>query len=231
MPLVDVNGVARDGTTAQRPTNASVGNIYFDTTLGKLLSYNGTSWVEVSGDAALPEGNGAAAGTGVTAQEAGGPAVHRTVLTLVNTPVVLADEAGVVAYGGLKIYDFPAGAILFLGAVADLDLTKSSAGVNADWDGDIGLGTVTASNNATLSSTEQNLIPTTATPQAVAGVTTGDCLSTNTEAAKVIDGTATAVDAYLNILVDDTDHDVTTTPCNIIVNGTITLSWCNLGDK
>lgn len=171
---------------------------------------------------------GTANGTGVTAKEVSPGVVNRTVLTLVNTPVVLADAAGVVAYGGLKVYDLPEGNIHILGAVQSLALTKSSAGVNADWDGDISLGTVTASNNATLSSTEQDIIPTTATPQAVAGATTGHAVST---AAVTLDGTGTAKDVYLNILVDDADHDVTTTPCNIIVNGTITLTWVNLGDK
>jgi hypothetical protein len=34
---------------------------------------------------------------------------------------------------------------------------------------------------------------------------------------------------YLNILVDDADHDVTSTACNIIANGTITLVWENYG--
>lgn len=170
---------------------------------------------------------GAAAGTGVVATESGGGAVNKTVLTFTNTPVVLADAAGVVAYGGLKVYDFPAGNIHVLGAVSDVDLTKSSAGVNADFDGDMGVGTVTASNNATLSSTEQNVIPTTATPQAVSGVTTANGASTG---AATLDGTGTAVDLYFNLLVDDADHDVTTTPCNLILNGTLTVHWINLGD-
>lgn len=171
---------------------------------------------------------GAAAGTGVTASERTPGIIHRTVLTLVNAVIPLADAAGVVAYGGLKVYDLPEGNIHILGAVQNLVLTKSSAGVNADWDGDISLGTVTASNNATLSSTEQDIIPTTSTPQAVAGVASGSAVST---AAATLDGTATAKDIYLNVLVDDADHDVTTTPCNIIVNGTINFTWVNLGDK
>lgn len=173
-------------------------------------------------------GAAAASGTGVTAAETS--AIKTLTLTLVNTPIPLTDEAGVVAYGGLKVADLPAGNILFLGAVADLAVTKSSAGVNDDWDGDIGLGTVTASNNATLTGTEQDLIPSTATPQAVAGATTGDCYSTSTEAPKVFDGTSAAVDVYLNVLVDDGDQDVTGTPCNLIFNGTIKLSYLNLGD-
>ena len=152
-------------------------------------------------------------------------------LTLTNVDVVLADNAGVVAYGSLKVLDLPEGTILFLGASMDLALTKSSAGVNTDWDGDIGLGTVAANNGATLATTEQDLIPTTATPQAVAGVTTGDGESTSTEACKVFDGSTTPIDVYLNILVDDADHDVTGTACNIIVNGTIKVTYVNLGDN
>jgi type II secretory pathway component GspD/PulD (secretin) len=142
----------------------------------------------------------------------------------------LADEAGVVAYGGLKIYDFPQGYIYMQSAVADLAITKSSAGVNDDWDGDIGLGTVTASNNATLAATEQNIISTTATPQAAAGATTGDGVSTATEHA-ILDGTSAAVDLFVNLLVDDADHDVTSTPCNLILNGTITVNWLFMGDN
>lgn len=178
-----------------------------------------------------PSTQGSAAGTGVVATNYGTQAIQRTVIKLTDAAVALADEAGVVAYGGLKIFDFPAGLIVFLGAVADLALTKSSAGVNANWDGNVGLGTVTASNNATLSSTEQNLIPTTSTPQAVSGATTADCKSTSTESGAILDGTSTAVDVFLNLLVDDADHDVTGTACNLIVNGTITLTWINLGDN
>lgn len=172
----------------------------------------------------------AAAGTGVVATSEQ-LQVRTLLLTLTDTPVVLADNAGVVAYGSLKITDLPEGYCLFLGAVADLALTKSSAGVNADWDGDIGLGTAAADNSATLTGTEQDLIPTTAIPQAVAGATTGDMASTTTESGVVFDGHTTAKDVYLNILVDDADHDVTGTACNIIVNGTIKLTYCILGDN
>lgn len=171
-----------------------------------------------------------AAGTGVVATSEQ-LQVRTLLLTLTDTPVVLADNAGVVAYGSLKICDLPEGHLLFLGAVADLALTKSSAGVNTNWDGDISLGTAAANNTATLTGTEQDLIPSTATPQAAAGATTGDMASTSTESGVVFDGHSAAKDVYLNILVDDTDHDVTGTPCNIIVNGTIKITYCILGDN
>jgi len=168
-------------------------------------------------------------GSGVEVTEVSNGVLNKSVFTFTNHAMALTDEAAVVAYAGSKVYDFPEGAIYIMGAVADLDLTKSSAGVNDTWDGDFALGTVTASNNATLSSTEQDILPTTATPQAVAGATTANGQSTATENA-VIDGTTTAVDLYLNILVDDADQDVTSTPANIIVNGTVTVLWANMGD-
>jgi len=172
---------------------------------------------------------GAVSGTGVSVEELSDGITNKTTFTFTNVDLALVDEAGVVAYAGLKIYDCPAGVIQFIGALADLDLTKSSAGVNDDWDGDFGVGTVTASNNNSLATTEQNILPSTATPQAVAGVTTANGFSTATENAN-IDGTSTAADIYLNLLVDDADHDVTGTACNIIVNGTLTVFWRNLGD-
>lgn len=170
---------------------------------------------------------GAVAGTGVTGVEYGDGVMHQTVITCTNVAVALADEAGVIAYGGIKVYDFPEGVILVLGAIADLDLTKSSAGVNADWDGDFSLGTVTAANDADLTSTEADILPKTATPQAAAGATTANGANV---AVAFLDGTTTAKDVFVNLLVDDADHDVTGTACNLILNGTITLTWAKLGD-
>lgn len=173
--------------------------------------------------------NAAASGNGVVLTSET-PGTQKLVLTLTDVEIPLVDEAGVVAYGGLKIADLPEGAITFLGATADLAMTKSSAGVNDTWDGDFGLGTTTAGNDATLATTEQDLIPTTATPQAVAGATTAKGQSTATEVGAVFDGTTTAIDVFLNFLVDDADHDVGGTPCNLIANGTITIVYAHLGD-
>lgn len=169
---------------------------------------------------------GASAGTGVSAVTAAG--MNKTVLTFKNTPLPLIDTAGVVARCALKVFDFPEGAIVIFGATANLALTKSAAGVNADWDGDFSLGSVAAAGDATLTGTEANVLPSTATPQAVAGATTAKGISTGSVQ---LDGTATPVDLYLNVLVDDADQDVTTTATNLIANGTITVLWANLGDK
>lgn len=42
--------VTQSGTTAQRPTkNLFVGRQYFDTTLGHVIHYDGTNWVDATG--------------------------------------------------------------------------------------------------------------------------------------------------------------------------------------
>jgi len=160
--------------------------------------------------------------TGMTAVTSGAGHFRTAVISFVNTPIALTDNAGVVAYGGLKVLDFAEGAVAILGACAALAVTKSSAGVNTDWDGDFGVGTVTATSDATLATTEQNIIPTTATPQAVSGATTAKGVST---AIGFFDGTTTPVDVFLNFLVDDTDHNVAGTACNLILNGTLTIHY------
>ena len=173
---------------------------------------------------------GAVAGTGVTVVETGFGNFKSTVFTLANAAVALTDVPGQIAYGGLKIYDFPQGYIYMQSAVSDLAVTKSSAGVNLDWDGDFALGTVTAAGDADLTSTEQDIIPKTATPQAAAGATTADGVSTATEHA-ILDGTSAAKDLFVNFLVDDADHNVAGTACNLILNGTITVNWIFMGDN
>lgn len=140
------------------------------------------------------------------------------VIKLVNTPLPLVDEAGVVAYGNIKIADLPAGLFDYR-AVVNLVVTKSSSGVNDDWDGDFSVGTAAASNNNTLSSSEASVMGSTSTSQAVAGVTSFIGGSSN----RAVATSLTAKSIYLNVLVDDTDHNVAATPCNLILNGYIYL--------
>ena len=168
-------------------------------------------------------GAGAAAGTNVTATEKGTEAVHRTELTLAATPITLTDEAGVVLYGGAKIYDLPAGNTIVLGAVLDLDVTVAG-NLSATAEGDVALGTTTAGNDATLDGTEACLVPSTAIPALVAS--TGAANARSFLTLDHMDGTGTALDVYLNFVWDDADHDGGT----MTVTGTVYLTWINLGD-
>jgi len=171
---------------------------------------------------------GAAVGTVVAEEQ--GTAGRKVVLTFTDETVAVLDNPATVGYLGLKIFDLPEGLIFFVASSADLVITKDSAGVDDDWNGDFGVGTITAAGSTPLAGAEQDLIPTTATPQATAGATSAKGASTDTEAGVIHDGTTTAKDVYLNILVDDGDQDVTTTPCNFILNGTITLCYMQCGD-
>jgi hypothetical protein len=174
----------------------------------------------ISGSVAGPP----AAAAGVSDTQGGGNV--QQVLTFKDVTLAMIDNAGVGAHTSIKFFSFDKGQINITGCVANLALTKSSAGVNATWNGDFGVGSVACDNSNSLSSTEQNVIATTATPAAVAGVSSAKGKLT---AAALIDGSVTAVDLFLNLLVDDADQDVTGTPCNLIVNGTITLTYANQG--
>lgn len=177
---------------------------------------------------------GTAGATTIKATESMGGPIHKTVLTCTATSITISDDAGVAQYGGVKIYDFPAGCICILGAVIDGALTAGVTGtIIAAWNGDVALGSVTATTGATLVSTEANILKSTATTTAVAKVGVCDAVSVCTgdysdTGASWHDGTATALDCYLNFVIDD---DATHTAGTATFTGTVTITWVNLGDK
>lgn len=172
-------------------------------------------------------GSGAASGTGVVAAELGDAAVKKTILTLTNVSVTMTDATTAGSHGSLKVYDFPAGLISYFGGTTDLTISRVGTAITATAAvvGGVGTAAVSTDNDA-LTGTEADLIPSTAsTLTSGAGVTKGKYAS----APQVpFDGTATAKDAYLNFAIPDagsTGNDA------LLVNGTITLVWSNLGDN
>lgn len=172
---------------------------------------------------------GTVAGANVVANELGKGLINRTILTFTARDVEMLDEAGVAAYGGSAVYDFPAGLIHVFGCVANLSVLKSGAGINANFDGDFSVGTTTADNDASLATTEQDIIPSTATPQASSGATTAK--GYNVAAIAPLDGTVTPVSLFLNFLIDDADQDITGGGASsLLVSGLLIFHWVNLGD-
>jgi hypothetical protein len=171
---------------------------------------------------------GAKNGSTVTVQEFGDGILNRTQLTFAATPITMRDtEQG----GGVKIYDFPAGRILIMGATGSITVTTTStlastlnASVTCNW----GIGSVTQA-NATLATTEQNFLNVTAfTSSATINVASAASNGSGIAVLTSLDGTSTAIDAYLNLAVagaTDIDGDATVT-----VTGTANLFWINLGD-
>lgn len=114
------------------------------------------------------------------------------------------DGATGVGWDTVVIGDFPEGNILFLGAAFQGTLTKNTAGIVADFDGDIAFGTAPTA-DATLNGSEVNIIPSTATPQAVSSVSTVRAVSTGTESGTIFDNTDGSLEINANLIVDDAD--------------------------
>lgn len=175
-------------------------------------------------------GNGAKNGATVSVVEQGDGVLHKTILTCTATPLTFGDEAGQGQYGGVKVYDFPLGLINIMGAVIDGAVTLTAPAINT-WNGDIGLGVEAPTDHQDAANKTGQIMPKVATTTAVAKVATTDAVSVATalteSGARWRDGTATAIDLFLNLLIDDdAAHDNTITGT---FTGTITVLWANLG--
>lgn len=173
---------------------------------------------------------GAVAGSGVSLVEYGDGAVHKTVFTLDELQVDVTSTTDGNGVGGTKIYDFPEGYIQIHGCTANLSLGVLTEDDFTDGtpEGDIGIGTVAPANADALGTdaTDDNIA--TATAFAMTDYVDAS-VSLPPETSLNIDGTATAVDLYVNALVDAADIDDSTTG-ELLVSGTITLVWSHLGD-
>lgn len=190
------------------------------------MTWNAKTGVQLSATTAAGAGTGTTL-TGMAVTESGNGVVQKTTFTFTNwTPTVLDATTGV----GTKIYDFPDGRIFVLGSTGTNTFTTTSvlastlhASVSCRW----GVGTVTQT-NATLATTEQDLLPVTTFTSSATIAVVNTATSGALAAAAAFDGTATAKDAYFNISVPTgTDIDANAT---VAVNGTVTITWLNLGD-
>lgn len=172
-----------------------------------------------------PSGAGTKNGATVTVEELGDAVLHKTILTLTATPIVLTDDPGVGQWGTVKLYDFPAGDILVLGAVIDADLTLTEAAWLDNAQGDVGLGLTPVTNGGAIVSTNQCMINSTPIAAMTAQVGPINSQATATWHASVA-GTADA-DCVLNIRIDD---DVAHASGNGTITGTVKVTWINLGD-
>lgn len=191
--------------------------------MAKLVAANGLLWNINKLNTYLDQPDGVVSGTGVTAVQ-GITAIQTVTLPLVNAPVATVDATTNGAQGSVKVYTFPAGVITILGASTNLTIAKVGAGITATAAVVGSVGTVAAAVDGTLTGTEANIIPSTAsTLTAGAGVTKG--VSTG---AVTLDGTQTNVPVWLNFIVPDAGS---TANDSLTVNGTITITYVNNGDN
>lgn len=174
---------------------------------------------------------GAKNGSTVSIVETVNGPLHKVKLTLTATPISLADSAGAGQYGGVKVYDFPAGLLCFMGGVIDGSLTLPAPFIDT-FDGDVGIGTAVHPDAAGLDGTSQDLVQATALTQAVSKVANSDAVTIATalteSGARWHDGTATAKDCYLNFEIDDNAAHTAETG---LFTGTIEFAYMMLGDN
>lgn len=137
------------------------------------------------------------------------------------------DGATGVGFGSAVIGDLPEGNILFLGATAyvQFDSAGGQAGVVDDWDGDFAIGTTPAS-DGTLSGADVDIIPSTATTQAV-GEDAPRTRGANATAV-MLDNTDGSLELNLSLLIDDAD--ISADDIALTATGELELVYVVLGD-
>lgn len=177
-------------------------------------------------------GNTAGAGNGSTVSvvEKGDGVFHQTEITLASTPVSVVSVTTGNGVGGTKVYDLPEGHINVLGCVGDLSLAVETQADFTDGtpEGDVGIGSAAPANADALGTDATDDDYGTATAFTMASYAATVDVPPDSAAAK-FDGTSTPKDVYVNVLVDAADIDDDTTT-NVLVSGTIKLTWINLGD-
>lgn len=190
--------------------------------------------INTTGDSTTTANVGAKNGSTVTVVERGNDIIHKTIITCTATPVTITDDAGVAQYGGTaKLYDFPEGLLVTFGAVIDGAVTLGTTGtITNTWAGGVALGTATATTGATLTGTEADIMPEVDVAAATLKVASVDAVSAATalteSGARWLDGTSTAKDLFLNLVVDD---EATHTSGTGTFTGTVTILWTVVGDK
>lgn len=180
----------------------------------------------------LGQAEGAKNGSTVTlTEEAHGP-FRKVKLTCAATPISFADDAGNGQYGGVKLYDFPAGLLCFMGAVISGDLTLTEAAWIDTFDGDVALGTAVADDGQGQDGTTADLLQTAAITQAVAQVAEVESVTIATalteSGARWHDGTTTAKDLFLNFEIDD---NAAHAAGNGTFTGTVEFIYAIIGDN
>lgn len=185
------------------------------------------------GDTTTLRGIGTVSGTGVTVKETVIGSYHYSEFTLVNAPLAVVSVTTGNGVGGLKIYDFPEGYINVLGTTSSLALSIATAN-QADFtdgtpEGDIGIGTILPANADALGTDATDDDLATAAAFTMTAYADSSVVNPPDAAALLLDGTSTAKDVNVTILVDAADIDDDTTS-EVLATGTIKMVWLNLGD-
>lgn len=144
-----------------------------------------------------------------------------------NDLALSVDGATGVGFNAAVAADLPEGNILFLGAVAYARVTRpsTSTGIQATFDGDFSIGT-TPTADATLSTTDANIVSSSPLGAATAGVSPVARGTGNTSV--VLDNTDGSLELNFNLIIDDAN--ISADDQAVTVDGYMVLSYIVLGD-
>lgn len=165
------------------------------------------------------------AGTGITVNQ-NYTGLRTVTIPLDGLSVTTTDATTNGAHGSKLLFTMPEGLVVIQGAVTNLTIARVGTSITTTASVVSSLGTVAVANtDATLTSTEANIIPSTSgTLTAGAGTVKGQSTATTT-----LDGTDTPVPVYLNFAMPDSSHG--TSADALLVNGTITIVYSVIGDN
>ncbi len=181
----------------------------------------------------ISAGVGAVAGSGVSLVEKGSGLLHQTVFTLASVIIPTATTGDTqIGVGGIKIYDFPAGAILRLGCQADLSSLVVAADQSKLIDGatpwKIGFGSIIPANQDALGTDAADDDWGTAVQANNSAHIDADIEVVSEAVGIHADGTLD-----LNMSADIPDAEITDTggavTIGIEISGTVTVTWIPLG--
>ena len=154
------------------------------------------------------------------------PAKLRSHLIPMSGVEITVDGATGVGWGTVNAGALPEGNIVFQTAVAYLQFTgPTSANLVDTWNGDFGVGT-TPADDATITGTDVDLVPSTAVGPAVAEVSPRTRGVGSPQA--TFDNTASTLEVNVNLLIDDADIDADGIVLTIL--GEIELLYTMAGD-
>lgn len=160
---------------------------------------------------------------GLSVVEYGTDHIHSTVFTFTNMALVVRDtQQG----GGVKVYQFPKGKIVRLGAGMTTTITTASAiasTLKSGVTGNHGMGSTTQA-SATLATTEQDFIQVTNfTSSTTINVAPAAVSAYGVPSVTLLDGSSTAINLFFNVAVaTGTDIDAN---ADVLINGTAIVHW------
>ena len=184
---------------------------------------NGLKWNIDKLNITHEQGTGVVSGTGVSVVESA-KGWCKLVFPITDLSITMTDATTAGSHGKQKFFTFPEGAIVVAGTITNLTVSRvgTAIGATAAVVGSIGSATVSTA-DSTLTGTEADVVPSTAvTLTAGAGVFKGHATTV-----PKIDGTTAPASLWLNFAIPDagsTGNDA------LLVNGTITVVYMNIGD-